>query len=248
MKRQFVLFAGLLFMTASQAVAVVKTELFLDDGAAINGTATIDVSDLGIVTCTGACAGLIFPAFLAPHTTLLVTGTIGQFTIDATGVGGVSAISPTLQDLNQIETSSSGSGTLFAEFTDTDYCLGAGGCFGNEFVLSASTVNDTAIAASTTNFAAFADASDAVPAGTLIGDFLGLTGLADSTAGIFANPIGTSGSLSSAVQLNFTGSGRIQANFQISSLNTVPEPASILLLSTLLGLAALKVGRKTHRV
>jgi hypothetical protein len=247
MKRQLVLLAGLLFMTVSQAVAVVKTELFLDAGGGIS--ATVDVSDLGIVTCSGTCGGLVFPAFLTPHTTLLVTGTLGQFTIDSTGVGGVDAISPTLQDLNQIEAASSGPGTLFTEFTDTDYCSpGAGGCFGNQFVLSASIVNDTAIAASTTDFAGFADAADSVPAGTLIGAFLGLTGLADSTAGIFTNPVGSSGSLSSVANLTFSGSGRIQANFQISTISTVAEPASILLLGTLVGLAALKFGRKTHRV
>ncbi len=250
MKRQFVLFAGLLFMTASQAFAVVKTELFLDAGGGT--TATVDVSDLGLVTCTGTgggCGGLIVPAFLAPHTELIVTGSIGQFTIDATGVGGLDATAPTLQDLNQIEGASTGAGTLFSEFTDTDYCLAGGGnCLGSQFVLSASTVNDTGIAASTTDFAAFADASDAVPAGTLIGAFLGLTGLSDAASGTFANPIGTSGSLSTATSMTFTGAGDIQANFQISSATSVPEPTSILLFGTLVGLAALKVRRKTHRI
>ena len=125
MKRQFVLFAGLFIMTASQALAVVKTELFLDAGGGT--TATVDVSDLGIVTCTGTCGGLVFPSFLAPHTTLMVTGSLGQFTIDATGVGGLNASAPTLQDLNQIEAASTGPGTLFSEFTDTDYCMAGGG-------------------------------------------------------------------------------------------------------------------------
>ncbi len=246
MKRQLVLLSGLFIMTASQALAVVKTELFLDAGGGT--TATVDVSDLGIVTCTGTCGGLVFPAFLAPHTTLEVTGSLAQFTINATGVGGLNASLPTLQDLNQIEAASTGPGTLFTEFTDTDYCTGGEGCEGFDFVLSASTVNDTAIAASTTDFAAFADGSNAVPAGTLIGAFLGLTGLSDSASGTFANPVGTSGSLSSAASLNFSGVGRIQANFQISSVASVPEPASIMLFGTLVGLAALKVRRKTHRI
>jgi hypothetical protein len=240
-------------MAASQAVAVVKTELFLDAGGGT--TATVDVSDLGIVTCTGTgggCGGLIIPAFLAPHTELLVTGSIGQFVIDATGVGGVTASVPTLQNLSQIEAASSGAGALFTEFTDTDYCMG-GGCFGSQFVLSASVVNDTGIAASTTTFASFADASDAVPAGTLIGSFANLTGLSDNASGTFANPIGTSGSLSTATSMIFTGKGDIQASFQISSSmgrsgEPTPEPASIILLGSFVGLAALKVRRKTHRI
>jgi hypothetical protein len=250
MKRQLILFTGLLFMTASQAVAAVKTELFLDAGGGT--TATVDVSDLGIVTCTGTCGGLIFPAFLAPHTTLQVTGSLAQFTINATGVGGLNASFPTLQDLNQIEAASTGPGTLFSEFTDTDYCMGAGHCFGNSFVLSASTVNDTAISTSTSDFAAFADAADSVPAGTLIGSFIGLTGLSDADSGTFADPVGVAGSLSSATSLMFTGIGRIQANFQISTSGTTrsltPEPTSIILLGSLVGLAALKVRRKTHRI
>lgn len=244
MKRQFILFAGLLLMTASQAVAVVKTELFLDAGGGT--TATVDVSDLGIVTCTGTCGGLVFPAFLTPHTTLLVTGSLAQFTINATGVGGTDATAPTLQNLNQIEAASTGAGTLFTEFTDTDYCMGGGECFGSDFVLSASTVNDTGIANSKTTFAGFVDGSNAVPAGTLIGSFMNLTGLSDSAAGTFANPDGMAGSLSSAASLMFTGKGRIQANFQISSM--VPEPTSIMLLGTLVGLAALKVRRKTRKI
>jgi len=247
MKRQIVLFAGLLFMAASQAVAVVKTELFLETGGGL--TATIDVSDLGIVSCTGTCGALIFPAFLAPHTTLLVQGTIGQFTIDATGVGGLNAHSPTLQDFNQIETSSAGPGTLFAEFTDTDYCMTGGGmCFGSEFVLSASTVDDTAIDNSTTTFAAFADPTDAVPAGDLIDVFSNLTGLSAADSGMVPNGIGSSGSLSTAVSMSFTGTGDLQANFQISTVTPVAEPGSIMLLGTLVGLAALKLRRKTQTV
>jgi hypothetical protein len=217
-------------MTASQSRAAIIEQLVLDAGG---GTiATINVDDLGVTSCTDPdCAGLIFPAFVSPHSTLLVTGTLGQFTINITGIGGADAISPTLQNLNQVQASTTSAGTLSAFFTDTDYCLGGGGCLGPSFVFSVSTVNDTAISTSTTDFAAFADAGNAIPAGTLIGSFSGLTGLSDSAAGVFANPIGSSGSLSTATIISFSGAGTVQANAQFSSAVTgVPEPGTLSLL------------------
>jgi hypothetical protein len=233
-------------MTASQAFAVVSTELTLDAGGGIS--ATIDVSDLGIVTCTGTCGGLVIPGFITPHTTVNITGTLGQFTIDATGKGGNSNTGTTLQNFNQIEASSSGAGELFTEFTDTDYCEAGGGhCFGSQFILSASTVIDDDISTSTADFEAFNDGSDAVPAGNPIGGFTGLTGDSDAKAGHFVNPGGASGSLTSAVDLVFAGEGDIQANFTVAT-TSVPEPASFMLLGTFMGLVGLVLRRKTHKV
>ena len=218
------------FMAASQAHAAIVEQLILDAGGGIS--ATINVDDAGVTSCTDpACAGLIFPAFVAPHTSLLVTGILGQFTINITGIGGLTAIAPTLQNLNQVQASTSGAGTLSAFFTDTEYCSGGGGCFGSDFVFSVSTVNDTAISTSTTDFAAFADAGNAIPAGSLIGSFIGLTGLSDAAADFFANPVGASGSLSLATIIHFAGSGTVQANAQISSV--IPEPGTL----SLFGLA-----------
>jgi PEP-CTERM motif len=244
MKRAILVMAGLTLMAVSQALAAVETQLVLDDNA--GNVATIDVDDTGNVTCSGACGGLTTSYNLSTgHGTLQVTGSLGQFTINATGFGGLSATSPTLQNFNQIQAASSGSGTLSALFTDTNYCLtGGGGCFGTDFVFSASTVNDTGIAASISNFFGFVSGSNSIPAGTLFGSLLGLTGLSDSAAGIFTNPNGASGSLSTGTQLNFSGAGTIQANAQISTIGVVPEPASIILLGAALGLASLKLRRK----
>jgi hypothetical protein len=231
-----------LLLAVSQANAAILTEMFINAGST---TATIDVDQLGTVTCSGDCGTLVFPASLAAHTTLQVTGKIGEFTINATGIGGLDAIAPTLQNLNQIEVASSGSGTLAVQFTDTDYCgSGAGRCFGSQFVLSASTVNDTGIVGSTTDFAAFVDGSNAVPAGTLIGSFAGLTGLSDKASGTFANPNGTSGSLTSATSIHFTGAGTVQANMQISSAAVTPEPGTVGLFLTGAGLLIVGLRRR----
>jgi hypothetical protein len=245
MKKTILGVAACCLLLAAQANAAILTEMFINAGTT---DATIDVDELGTVTCSGDCGTLVFPAALTPHTTLLVTGTIGQFTINATGVGGLDAIAPTLQNLNQIEAASTGAGTLSVQFTDTDYCgAGAGHCFGPNFVLSASTVNDTGISGSTTDFAAFIDGSNAVPAGTLIGSFAGLTGLSDNRSGMFANPNGSSGSLTSATAITFTGAGTVQANMQISSaVTTIPEPGTVALFGLAAGLVAVKVRRKVR--
>lgn len=232
--------AVLALVAAPAASAATIEQMFFDAGGGV--TATIDVDNLGFVTCGGTCIGLVFPGSITPHTTLQVTGTLGQFTLNATGVGGSSALPPTLQNLNQINAATTGAGTLFTSFTDTDYCLGGGGCFGPGFVISVSTVNNTAIAASKTDFASFVDGANTIPAGTLIGSFSGLTGLSDNASGFFSNPNGTSGSLTSSTLISFTGAGTVQANLQIST--AVPEPATVGLLGLGLGLVVFKVRRR----
>src|SRR6478672_7016863 len=101
--------AAFAFAAASVAHASTIEQLILDDNA--GNVATIDVDNLGFVTCTGSCA-LTFPSFITPHTSLVVTGTLGQFTLNVTGTAGASAIYPTLQNLTQINAASQTAGKL----------------------------------------------------------------------------------------------------------------------------------------
>jgi len=211
-------------VAALPAVAAIESQLYLNAGGGV--TATIDVNTGGIVTCAGTCGGLTIVSG-GDHANLQVTGTLGAFTINTTGLGELATLDPEKLALNQIQVSTGGAGTLEAIFTDTDYVN-----LGN-FILSASVVNAASISTSTTNFEAFGSAANTVPAGTLIHSFIGLTGLADAEAAIVANLIGASGSLSARTVINFAGSGTSQANFSISSV-AVPEPASVVLFGTML--------------
>jgi hypothetical protein len=224
MRRSTLSLLAITFLVAAlPAVAAVETQLYLNAGGV---TATIDVNTGGIVTCSGTCGGLTI-VNNGDHRTIDVTGTLGTFTIDTTGRGELDTIDPEKLALNQIQVSTGGAGTLEAIFTDTSYAN-----LGN-FVLSASVVNAAGIAATTTDFYAYGDAGNAVPAGTLIDSFLGLTGLADADAAIVANTIGASGSLSARTVISFSGAGTSQANFSISSV-AIPEPASVVLFGTML--------------
>lgn len=224
----------LLFGCASRSFAAVETQMILDDG--VGDIATITVSTGNVVGCSGTCGGLTVQNSSGDHKILTVLGTLGQFSISSTGHGRDASVRPTLQSFNQIDATSSGSGTLTVTYTDTSYTDFAL----NGFAMSVSGVDNVQIASSKTSFKAYADSLNGLPAdaaGSLIGKFDNMTGTSYNAGSNFANPIGSSGSLESKIIMAFSGTGTLQANLDISN---VPEPASIVFLGTvLLGLTTL---------
>jgi hypothetical protein len=191
----------------------------------VNGTAVTP----DLTGCAGCALGFLPPA--AAHGQLIVTGTIGQFNITITGQGHGIVTSPTLQNLNEIDATTSGAGNLGVTWTDTDYTN-----FGESFAVAVSGVYSAPIAAgSSSSFFYFMDPGNTVPAGVPIGSLVGLTcggtPCAVAATDTFANPDGSSGSLTTAKIIHFSGAGEIQLNSSIA----IPEPAGVLLLSSLLG-------------
>jgi len=218
---------------APQMHATVADELVLDDG--VGDVATVAVDTLCKITCSGACGTLLYSTvFTGAHQEINVQGHLGQFNINATAYGGGDSQLPTLQDLNQINATSTGAGKLTSTFTDTDYTD-----MNPILNIADSNVSDQQIASSTVTFAAFTDGGNAIPAGTQVYTNT-LTGESDSNGAggaLATNPNSPDGSLTSQTVLNFTGDGKIQANISIANV-LVPEPASIVLLGSLvLGLA-----------
>jgi hypothetical protein len=244
-KHLFALFA-LAALGSAPMFAQTDMRLVIDDGPGGN-SATFDViagaavpDPLNAVTCPGCVLGAIYTPglFDTDHGQLLVTGTLGQFQITITGQGGGVNPPPTHQNLNEIDATSTGPGTLTVAFTDTNYTT-----FGDPFSLSASGTFSTGIKTSTTDLLAFMDspAPGTIPAGTLIGAFLNVVPNVCSAANCsFAlaadlpNPIpgATSGSLTTIKSIDFTGIGSAQVNFTIAS--QIPEPGSVVLLGTML--------------
>jgi hypothetical protein len=256
MKKSLVLGLGMLFAGVPSMFAGVET-LFLDAGGGV--TATVQVDAGGSPSCTdtgGGCGGLLVTPGGADGA-LQVTGTIGSFTINATGKGHAAAIFPTLQNLNQIEAkNNSGKGTLVAVFTDTGYMTlptPQPGFPNGLFHIGVSIVNDTQILTSSTKFDARVSSGNVTPAATLIHSFT-LTGNAGNggsvaAAGDFNNPLPgltTPYTLTAGTTLNFTGKGDIQANFTIATV-AVPEPATIMFSGTMLLFTAVGLRRKLRR-
>jgi hypothetical protein len=246
-KRILTLFApALLALVCAPLQAATTTLLTLSDG--LGDTVSIDQS--GGVIGTGTFNDMS-SAGSGAHNTITFVGSVGSFNfIVTTGRGGGVEVLPSLMNLNSIDAIATGAGTLTTTFTDSDYTdlapmlnLSASNTF------TASTPNG-----STANFAAYGSPVNAIPATTLIGNLATFTdvsfpsGQSNAVNKDFANPIGASGSLSEVVTLAFTGGGEIDSGFTIANVASVPEPASIIFLSTIgLGLTGLLRKKQVKR-
>ena len=214
--------------------AAITEELILNDG--VGDVDTIQVAG-GIATCSPPgpnCTGLTVEYSGGDHGQINAIGALGQFGINATAKGGGVSILPTLQDLNQLNATSTGAGTLTSTFTDFGYTD-----LNPTLEIADSKTNDKGIKTSTIDFAVMTDAST-IYTNTLTGESDD-NGLVD-----VANPNYPNASVTSQTVMTFKGTGDIQANITVA--NAVPEPASIVFLGTmLLGLTALIRNRRLKR-
>jgi hypothetical protein len=228
--KRFLTLMVVLAASACYMQGAITTLLTLTDGTNI---VSIDQNG-NQVACTGCTVTTANGS--GDHGTIIFVGKVGNFSVNiTTGRGGGVEVRPALINVNSINVLSTGAGDLTIRFTDTGFTdlapilnLSASDTF------TANTPNG-----STSTFTGFASASNNVPAGTLIGkigtftDTTNPSAQSDSGGGNFANPIGTTGSLTEQISLHFAGAGEIDSGFTIANV-TVPEPASVVMLGTLL--------------
>ena len=218
----------------SARMYAIDLEMVLNDG--LGASITVDVTG-GVVTSSTGGGAVVLTSSYTTAGGLHLTGTVGQFAIDATGAGKLNTTLPTLLNFNQINVSSTGKGTLTSSVTSTGYTG-----LGSNFVYAISGVESIQINTSPITFNAFGSSAGAIPATTTIGTFANQSGISFANSGTFANPIGATGSLTEKAVAVFSGIGTLQYNQTLSSAPTpsVPEPTSVMLLgSALLGAAAI---------
>ncbi len=264
-KKVLTLFApALLAVVCAPLQAATTTQLFITDG--VGDSVTLEWNTTNVAGCPPApsfcelTTGTTTTAAATgtQHGTFVFDGTIGGFSFnEATGEGMNAVTAPDLMNVNEINaTSSATGGTITSTFSDTDYTA-----LRPAFNLSASNTFSASLPnASTAVFSAFANAANTIPVGTSIGTAASFTQTHSAGAGApqsnsnnmnFANPIGTSGSLSEVITLSFVGAGEIDSGFTLANglAGTVPEPTSVIFLGTMVvGLAGLIRKKQAKRV
>jgi hypothetical protein len=221
-----------------------------------DGTNCASISDTGAVTSCGGTNSILAsytpgPGAAALDGTIVALGSLGEFTLNVTtGRGGGAETLPSLLNLNSIDADAGGTGTLTITLTDSDV-----GNFpeysdlsGLLNLSSSGTITASTSLGSSISFTGDVDSS-------LIGVLGPFTmtsaGTATSLASTqnFSNPVGPAGSLSEIATLSFGSTGgEIDSGFTISNVATVPEPASIVFLGTMiLGLTAVIRKKQVNR-
>lgn len=206
---------ALFVLAAMPLFGQTKMRLVIDDNA--GKVATIDVLDGNTLGCTGECANLVTTS-TGTHGTLTVQtsgGQFGQFTFTITAEGGVSSSAPQLQRLVVTATATTGPGRLTLTFTDTDYGLAGGGAaFPGAFTLVETSTSSSSTAVDYQSFVGL----NTIPASNLVGQFLNVLGTASTVSNTFSNPLPGSltASLTSRINVEFSGAGNFQSTFTTS--------------------------------
>src|SRR5262245_35851235 len=130
-------FAAFAIAFSPAAYGVVEETLVITDGLGNSVELRADTTTFAVSTAGSSGAFPVATPRYPTATGLVVQWTVGQFTIDATGKGRPDVLWPTLANLNQINATSQGSGTLTSTFTTQNYPM-----LGSHFLMAASLVED----------------------------------------------------------------------------------------------------------
>jgi hypothetical protein len=225
MKKDILQFAVLVALTCAPSMyGAVKQQLVFSDGLGDS----ITVNQDGTFSTTGTAtivAGNIFVDGVGSITVASNgsgTVTVGTFKINSAEAFGLAdSVSPEIQDQITLDTSSTGTGTLNIQYTDTTYANLA-----PTLSLTGSESTSNTPATSVT-FTAYGSGGVALPATTALGSIGPLTGFSANSSTSVTNPFtGASASVSSLAKVIFSGAGTFNTTFSISSAPAITCPAT----------------------